>query len=217
MLPSRYFSELTQPEIAAQLKTNPLVILPAGSVEQHGPHLPTGTDTFAATVISHRVAGRRIGVEHEGLACDQHGRAVGEAADPQLRSLQVDQDSDRAAMLGFDRADRRHQLAHAVVRGVAHIDAEDVGAGPKQARDHVSVGGGGAERGDDLGPTLTSHQFLLREGGAGVPGRPAAGGVCSIGTRDCRGCIGTSSADSVSWTVHDGWWPVSTSKKPVRS
>ena len=48
MLPSRFFSELTQPEIAAQFKKNPLVILPAGSVEQHGPHLPTGTDTLAA-------------------------------------------------------------------------------------------------------------------------------------------------------------------------
>jgi creatinine amidohydrolase len=56
MLPSRYFWELTQPEIAAQLKNNPLVILPAGSVEQHGPHLPTGTDTFAANLISHQVA-----------------------------------------------------------------------------------------------------------------------------------------------------------------
>src|SRR5262245_66300874 len=56
MLPSRYFWELTQPEIAAQLKSNPLVILPAGSVEQHGPHLPTGTDTFAANLISQLVA-----------------------------------------------------------------------------------------------------------------------------------------------------------------
>ena len=28
MLPSRYFIELTQPEIAAQLKANPLVICP---------------------------------------------------------------------------------------------------------------------------------------------------------------------------------------------
>jgi creatinine amidohydrolase len=45
MLPSRYFADLTQPEIAAQLKKNPFVILPCGSVEQHGPHLPTGTDT----------------------------------------------------------------------------------------------------------------------------------------------------------------------------
>ena len=62
MLPSRYFIELTQPEIAAQLKANPLVILPAGSVEQHGPHLPTGTDTFAANVISAAVAERMDGL-----------------------------------------------------------------------------------------------------------------------------------------------------------
>src|SRR5512140_3753051 len=55
-LPSRYFWELTQPEIATQLKKNPLVILPAGSVEQHGPHLPTGTDIFASNAIAHAVA-----------------------------------------------------------------------------------------------------------------------------------------------------------------
>src|SRR5215831_20294715 len=61
-LKSRYFAELTQPEIAAQFRQNPLVILPAGSVEQHGPHLPTGTDTFAATVISHGVAERMDGL-----------------------------------------------------------------------------------------------------------------------------------------------------------
>src|ERR1700731_2139618 len=62
MLPSRYFVELTQPEIADQLKKNPLVILPAGSVEQHGPHLPTGTDIFAANVIAHAVAERMDGL-----------------------------------------------------------------------------------------------------------------------------------------------------------
>lgn len=55
-LRSRYFIDLTQPEIAAQLSARPMVILPAGSVEQHGPHLPTGTDIFAANVISHAVA-----------------------------------------------------------------------------------------------------------------------------------------------------------------
>ena len=62
MSPSRYFAELTQPEIAAQLKKNPLVILPAGSVEQHGPHLPAGTDTLAANVIAHAVAERMDGL-----------------------------------------------------------------------------------------------------------------------------------------------------------
>jgi creatinine amidohydrolase len=62
MLPSRYFIELTQPEIAAQLKRNPLVILPQGSVEQHGPHLPTGTDIFASNVIAYAVAERMDGL-----------------------------------------------------------------------------------------------------------------------------------------------------------
>ena len=62
VLPSRYLIELTQPEIAAQLEANPLVILPAGSVEQHGPHLPAGTDIYAAQVIAHAVAERMDGL-----------------------------------------------------------------------------------------------------------------------------------------------------------
>ena len=62
MLASRYFIDLTQPEIAAQFKKNPLVILPQGSVEQHGPHLPTGTDIFAANIIAHAVAERMDGL-----------------------------------------------------------------------------------------------------------------------------------------------------------
>ena len=62
MLPTRHFIDLTQPEIAQQLKKNPLVILPAGSVEQHGPHLPTGTDIYASQVIGHAVAERMDGL-----------------------------------------------------------------------------------------------------------------------------------------------------------
>jgi|TARA_B100000700_G_C14944802_1_gene808632 creatinine amidohydrolase len=53
---SRKFENLTQPEIAKTLKENPLVILPTGSVEQHGSHLPAGTDIFAAEAISEEVA-----------------------------------------------------------------------------------------------------------------------------------------------------------------
>ena len=54
-LSSRRLELLTQPEVARQLKLNPLVILPAGSIEQHGPHLPAGTDIFAANLIAERV------------------------------------------------------------------------------------------------------------------------------------------------------------------
>lgn len=56
MLATRIFADLTQPEIKAQLERNPLVLLPAGSVEQHSAHLPAGTDTFAATKVAEQVA-----------------------------------------------------------------------------------------------------------------------------------------------------------------
>jgi creatinine amidohydrolase len=62
MLPSRFFVDLTQPEIAEQMRKKPLVILPLGSVEQHGPHLPSGTDIFASRAIAHAVAERMDGL-----------------------------------------------------------------------------------------------------------------------------------------------------------
>lgn len=62
MLPTRIFAELTQPEIAAQFRRNPLVLLPAGSVEQHGAHLPAGTDSFAAEMIAAALAQRMDGL-----------------------------------------------------------------------------------------------------------------------------------------------------------
>jgi creatinine amidohydrolase len=54
--PGRRFDELTDPEIATALARSPRAVLPMGSVEQHGPHLPTGTDFFAATAIALAVA-----------------------------------------------------------------------------------------------------------------------------------------------------------------
>lgn len=62
MLPTRILAELTQPEVASQLKRNPLVLLPAGSVEQHGAHLPANTDILAAQMIAELVAERMDGL-----------------------------------------------------------------------------------------------------------------------------------------------------------
>lgn len=49
---SRSIADLTSPEFAALVKTNPMAIIPIGSIEQHGPHLPNGTDTFAAELVA---------------------------------------------------------------------------------------------------------------------------------------------------------------------
>lgn len=52
------WEEMTAPEIAALDRATTIVALPVGSVEQHGHHLPVGTDTMIATAVLHAVAGR---------------------------------------------------------------------------------------------------------------------------------------------------------------
>ena len=47
-MPERQLSRLTSPQIAALPKDPGQVVLPIGAVEQHGPHLPTGTDFMIA-------------------------------------------------------------------------------------------------------------------------------------------------------------------------
>jgi creatinine amidohydrolase len=49
---------LPSPDVAASLERNPTVVLPFGSIEQHGPHLPCGTDTLIAERLAEAVAGR---------------------------------------------------------------------------------------------------------------------------------------------------------------
>lgn len=48
-------AELTWPEYARRVRDD-VVILPVGSTEQHGPHLPLGADAIAASEIARRVA-----------------------------------------------------------------------------------------------------------------------------------------------------------------
>lgn len=49
---------MTSPEIAEAIARNPTAVLPFGSVEQHGPHLPCGTDIYAAELIAEGLAER---------------------------------------------------------------------------------------------------------------------------------------------------------------
>jgi creatinine amidohydrolase len=51
------FNELDRTALAALAPTS-LVVLPVGATEQHGPHLATGTDTFAVEHISRAAAVR---------------------------------------------------------------------------------------------------------------------------------------------------------------
>jgi creatinine amidohydrolase len=47
---------LSQPEAEKRLKASRMVVMAPGSIEQHGPHLPLGTDAFAALTLAEEVA-----------------------------------------------------------------------------------------------------------------------------------------------------------------
>ncbi|MBU1186271.1 MAG: creatininase family protein, partial [Acidobacteria bacterium] len=48
--------ELTWPEAKVRFKEVDVALLPVGSIEQHGPHLPLDTDAFDADYLARRVA-----------------------------------------------------------------------------------------------------------------------------------------------------------------
>jgi creatinine amidohydrolase len=58
---SHLLAEVSWPDVAAYLKSDDRVILPTGSTEQHGRHLPLSTDALAPTELAHRL-GERTGV-----------------------------------------------------------------------------------------------------------------------------------------------------------
>jgi len=50
------YEELSWPEIKEAIKDGKVVLLVLGSMEQHGPHLPVGTDSFLGYEVCRRAA-----------------------------------------------------------------------------------------------------------------------------------------------------------------
>jgi len=55
----KLLEEMSWPEIEAGQKATQTVILPVGATEEHGPHLPTMTDTIQALEVARAVAKKR--------------------------------------------------------------------------------------------------------------------------------------------------------------
>lgn len=54
--------EMTTDEFREAVGRDPVVILPLGATEAHGPHLPLGTDTFQPVHVAEAVAGMMPGI-----------------------------------------------------------------------------------------------------------------------------------------------------------
>jgi creatinine amidohydrolase len=59
MTPARLWAELTAPEIQRLREDAAVVLLPVGSIEQHGPHLPVDTDISGAYETAKEISRRR--------------------------------------------------------------------------------------------------------------------------------------------------------------
>lgn len=57
-LPSHHWQELSAPALDAICARDPIVMVPVGSTEQHGPHLPVGVDSIIAEELALRIAAR---------------------------------------------------------------------------------------------------------------------------------------------------------------
>lgn len=58
--------EMTWPEIERSAKENALVLLPVGVIEEHGRHLPLGTDIYIATIQAEEIAEELLSL---GMPC----------------------------------------------------------------------------------------------------------------------------------------------------
>ena len=56
---TRRLAELRAPQVAERLGSGAVLVQPVGAVEQHGPHLPLGTDLFVAEAVAEAVVAER--------------------------------------------------------------------------------------------------------------------------------------------------------------
>ncbi len=68
---------MTTPKVAAAAAGGAVLVVPIGSTEQHGPHLPVGTDTDIALALARRLARRVPAVVAPAVAYGSSGEHAG--------------------------------------------------------------------------------------------------------------------------------------------
>ena len=75
LLPSGYWQDLTSADLRAVCVPRTIAVLPVAAVEQHGPHLPLGTDALINDGVLRRCMQQvRSDLSHAGVAGDERRR-----------------------------------------------------------------------------------------------------------------------------------------------
>ncbi|SRR5579884_248897 len=102
--------EMTWPRVEAALRRSDLVVVPIGSTEQHGPHLPLATDFLVAAHIAKRVGERLEAVVAPVLPFGYAPYHLDFAG-----TITLDEATLRAALLQLCRSLLRHGARHFLV------------------------------------------------------------------------------------------------------
>ena len=107
MAPRRWF-DAAWPDLADLASGTDVGLVPVGAVEQHGPHLPTGTDTIIATALCERASDRCGAPVLPAIAvgCSyghQHNLPGNLSLSPEQLALVVRQYAEWAATSGLTR------------------------------------------------------------------------------------------------------------------
>ncbi len=116
------FDRSTSPDVAGLARSGATLLIPAGSTEQHGPHLPLTTDTDIAVAIATGAAFRHGGlVVAPALAYGSSGEHEGFAG-----TLSIGQDATEMVLLEIGRSASR-DFAHTIVVSTHGGNSEPVG------------------------------------------------------------------------------------------
>jgi mycofactocin system creatininase family protein len=113
---------MTTPQVQAAVRSGTVLIVPIGSTEQHGPHLPVGTDTDIALELSRRLARRLPALVAPAVAYGSSGEHAGFAG-----TLSIGQDALTALLVELGRS------AGETFARIVYVSAHGGNAGPVAA------------------------------------------------------------------------------------
>jgi hypothetical protein len=104
---------------------------------------------------------RGIRVEYEFGTLGELDRPALEFANARFGTLKIEKNANWAAAFLLERPDHCDLPAHLIMRGVAHVDAKEIGASMKQRRYHCWICGRRSKRRNDLAPAQPPHVSLV--------------------------------------------------------
>ena len=114
-LPFHRLEELTPAELDAMDRDRTLIVLPVSPIEEHGPHLPLGTDGWLAKGFARGLAERITESRPDWSVVRAPWIPVGCYTLDWPGSVEVEQAAVRAVVVSYGRSFARHGFRHVVV------------------------------------------------------------------------------------------------------